>query len=63
MKYVPEHWDGGQPSAYGLVKEIAGLLREQGFTTDVHSHAGELVVEHTGLPSGRRYRIRIDQIK
>jgi hypothetical protein len=64
VKYVTdENFDGGQPTAYGLAKEIAGLLQEQGFETDAHSNAAELTVEHRSLPSRRRYRIRIDQVK
>jgi len=57
VRYVSDDYDGGQPTAYGLAKEIGGALEEEGFDVEVHSNASTVWVTR----SGRTFRIRIDR--
>ena len=59
MRYVRDDYDGGQPTAYGIAKEIEGVLNSDGFDAKVHSNAAEVIASQRG----REFKIRIERVR
>jgi hypothetical protein len=60
MQYVSDDFDGGQPTAYGIAKEIAGVLREEGFEeVSLGPNAANVTAGH----AGRRFQIRVERLR
>jgi hypothetical protein len=55
MRYVRDDYDGGQPTAYGIAKEIEGVLKSDGFDARIHSNAAEVLASQRG----REFRIKV----
>lgn len=55
MRYVKDDYDGGQPTAYGIAKEIEGVLKSDDFDVRLHPNAAEVLASQRG----REFRIRI----
>jgi hypothetical protein len=53
--YVRDDYDRGQPTAYGIAKEIEGILKTDGFDARLHSNAAEVLASQRG----REFRIRV----
>jgi hypothetical protein len=59
MRYVSDDFDGGQPTAYGIAKEIAGLLESDGFKVQLGPNAAEVVASQRE----RDFHIRVSRLR
>jgi hypothetical protein len=55
MRYVSDDFDGGQPTAYGIAKEIAGVLGADGFDVRLGPNAAEVAA----TKDEREFHIRV----